>query len=140
MNQNHTVLHFSKSDKVILWLGFPLAGLVLGWFLPAIAKWGSSLPWLPFQGPLKLIASYNGAWVGIITMALGLIAGLLLTLLSFHESLETKVYDDQVIFKLRDDEEIFKKDDTSLVCMDKKHLILLGRSTAPTCPLPPMRC
>nr|WP_242978066.1 hypothetical protein [Clostridium botulinum] len=89
MSDNHTLLNFSKTDKVILWLGFPLIGLVLGWFLPSIAKWGISLPWIPFQGPLKLIASYNEAWVDIVTMILGLIAGITLTLFSFHESLET---------------------------------------------------
>lgn len=126
MSNNHTVLNFSKTDKVILWLGFPLIGLVIGWILPSIAKWGSSLPWVPFEGPLKLIASYNGAWVGFITMILGLIAGVILTLLSFHESLEMSIYDDRVILKLRDDEIILKKKDISLVFMDKKQLVLLG--------------
>ncbi|MFD0717573.1 hypothetical protein [Paenibacillus sp. GCM10027626] len=126
MSDNHTLLNFSKMDKVILWLGFPLIGLVFGWFFPSIAQWGSSLPWVPFQGPLKLIASYNGAWVGIVTMILGLIAGIALTLFSFHESLETSVYDDKVIFKLRDDEIVFKKKNISLVFMDKKQLVLLG--------------
>ncbi|WP_409179031.1 hypothetical protein [Brevibacillus fortis] len=126
MSDNHTVLNFSKTDKVILWLGFPLSGLVLGWFLPSIAKWGSSLPWIPFEGPLKLIASYNGAWVGFVTMILGLIAGIALTLFSFHESLETSVFDDKVTCKLRDDEILFKKKDISLVFMDKKQLVLVG--------------
>ncbi len=109
-----------------MWLGFPLIGLVLGWFLPSIAKWGISLPWIPFQGPLKLIASYNGAWVDIVTMILGLIAGITLTLFSFHESLETSVYYDKVILKIRDDEIILKKKDISFVFMDKKQLVLLG--------------
>ncbi|MFC8689426.1 hypothetical protein [Brevibacillus porteri] len=126
MSENHTLLNFSKTDKVILWLGFPLIGLVFGWFLPSIAKWGSSLPWIPFQGPLKLIASYSGAWVGIVTMILGLIAGIALTLLSFHESLETSVYDEKVTCKLRDDEILFNKKDISLVFLDKKQLVFLG--------------
>ncbi|APQ73937.1 YqeB family protein [Clostridium botulinum] len=126
MSDNHTLLNFSKTDKVILLLGFPLIGLVLGWFLPSIAKWGISLPWIPFQGPLKLIASYNGAWVDIVTMILGLIAGITLTLFSFHESLETSVYYDKVILKIRDDEIILKKKDISFVFMDKKQLVLLG--------------
>ncbi|MEC0239959.1 hypothetical protein P4H66_08885 [Paenibacillus dokdonensis] len=126
MNGNHTLLNFSKADKVILWLGFPLIGLALGWFLPSIANWSSSLPWLPFQGPLKLIASYNGAWVGFVTMILGWIAGIALTFLSFHESLEMSIYDDKVILQLRDDEIILKKKDISLVFMDKKQLVLLG--------------
>ncbi|MGG3839966.1 hypothetical protein ABEV00_23480 [Paenibacillus thiaminolyticus] len=59
MSGNHTLLNFSKTDKVILWLGFPFTGLVFGWFLPSIAKWGTCLPWVPFEGPLKLIASYK---------------------------------------------------------------------------------
>ncbi|MGE7094184.1 YqeB family protein [Lysinibacillus sp. NPDC048646] len=127
MNNNHTVLNFSKTDKVILWLGFPLIGLVLGWFLPSIAKWASTLPWVPFfQGPLNLIASYNGAWVGLITLVLGLIAGIALTLLSFHESLEMTLYDEKVIFKLREDETILKKEDISLVFMDGKQIVVLG--------------
>ncbi len=126
MSDNYTLLNFSKTDKVILWLGFPLIGLVLGWFLPSIANWGISLPWIPFQGPLKLIASYNGAWVDIVTMILGLSAGIALTLFSFHESLETSVYDDKVIFKIRGDEIILKKKDISFVFMDKKQLVLLG--------------
>ncbi|MGE8205324.1 YqeB family protein [Heyndrickxia sp. NPDC080065] len=126
MSNNHTLLNFSKTDKAILWLGFPLAGLVLGWFLPSIAKWGSSLPWVPFQGPLKLIASYNGAWVGFITMLLGLIAGIALILLSFHESLEISIYDNKVILKLRNEETILYKKDISLVFMDGNQLALLG--------------
>lgn len=126
MNNNHTLLNFSKADKVILWVGFPIAGLVLGWFLPRIAKWGSSLPWVPFQGPLKLIASYNGVWVGFITMILGLIAGIALTFLTFHESLEVSIYDDKVILKLRNEETILNKKDILLVFLDKKQLVLLG--------------
>lgn len=127
MSDNHTLLNFSKTDKVILWFGFPIIGLVFGWSLPSIAEWGSSLPWLPFQGPLKLIASYNGAWVGFVTMILGLIAGIALTLLSFHESLEASVFDDKVILKLRDEKIILKKQDISLVFMDdKKQLVMLG--------------
>lgn len=125
MDNKHTLLNFSKTDKMILWIGFPLAGLVFGWFLPSIAKWGSSLPWVPFQGPLKLIASYNGAWVGFITLILGLIAGIALTLLTFHESLEISIYDNKVILKLRNEEITLKKNDISLVFMDEKQLVLL---------------
>ncbi len=127
MNNSHTILNFSKTDKVILWLGFPIIGLVLGWFLPSISKWASTLPWVPFfQGPLNLIASFNGAWVGFITMALGLIVGFALTLLSFHESLEMIIDDEKVILKLRDDEILLNKEDISLVLLDEKQLVLLG--------------
>lgn len=126
LDNNYTLLNFSKTDKVILWLGFPLLGLVLGWFLPSIAKWTSTLPWIPFQGPLNLIASYNGAWVGFITMILGFLAGIMVTIFSFHESLEITIYDEKVKLKLRDDETILKKEDISIVFIDGKQLVLLG--------------
>jgi len=126
MSNNHTILNFSKTDKVIMWLGFPLIGLVLGWFLPSIAKWASTLPWVPFQGPLNLIASYTGAWVGFITMALGLVAGIALTFFSFHESLEMTIDDEKIILKLRNDEMNLNKKDISLVFMDGKQIVLLG--------------
>ena len=125
LDNNYTLLNFSKADKVILWLGFPLLGLVLGWFLPSIAKWAVTLPWAPFQGPLNLIASYNGAWVGFITMVLGLFAGIMVTLFSFHESLEMTIYDEKVMLKLRDDETILKRKIFHLF-LDKKQIVLLG--------------
>ena len=43
----------SAADKTLLFGGLPLAGLVLGFFLPRIADWAAGQQWVPFQGPLS---------------------------------------------------------------------------------------
>ena len=45
-----TVIGHSTGDKVLLFGGLPLVGLVLGFFLPRIADWAAGHSWVPFQG------------------------------------------------------------------------------------------
>ncbi|MDJ1630289.1 hypothetical protein QNN00_02260 [Bacillus velezensis] len=50
----------SSVEKTLVFLVPPLLGLVIGWFLPVIAKWAVTLDWSPFHGPLDIIASFHG--------------------------------------------------------------------------------
>ncbi|TCM47164.1 hypothetical protein [Kribbella sp. VKM Ac-2568] len=45
-----SVIGHSTADKVVLYGGFPLAGLALGFFLPRNADWAVDQRWVPFQG------------------------------------------------------------------------------------------
>jgi hypothetical protein len=54
-----TVIGHSAGDKVLLFGGLPLLGLVLGFFLPRIADWAAGRAWVPFQGVLKMIAAWT---------------------------------------------------------------------------------
>lgn len=73
-----TVIGHSAGDKVLLFGGLPLLGLVLGFFLPRIADWAAGRGWVPFQGVLKVIAAWDGWWVVVICVLVGLVAGVLL--------------------------------------------------------------
>jgi hypothetical protein len=59
-SQRQTVIGHSTGDKVVLYGGLPLLGLLLGFFLPRIAVWAVDQPWVPFQRPLELIAKWQG--------------------------------------------------------------------------------
>jgi hypothetical protein len=59
-----TVVGHSTGDKVLLFGGLPLLGLVLGFFLPRIADWAAGRHWVPSQGVLKVIAAWDGWWRG----------------------------------------------------------------------------
>lgn len=58
--KKQTVLELSSVEKALVYLVPPLLGLVIGWFLPVIAKWAVTLDWSPFHGPLEIIASFHG--------------------------------------------------------------------------------
>ncbi|MFF3103422.1 YqeB family protein [Viridibacillus arvi] len=125
---NHTTVHlnFSKADKLFLWLMLPLIGLVIGYFLPPISEWASKLEWVPFQGPFKLVASLNAGWVIFATMAFGLLAGIILTLLIYDEILNIYISEDTLVFKIGKVEMKFLKDDISYIYIDHKDLVVIG--------------
>ncbi len=53
-------LGLTRADRWLIWVGFPLVGLAAGWGLPVLARWLLRLPWVPFGGPVRLIAALDG--------------------------------------------------------------------------------
>ena len=88
----------SAADKTLLFGGLPLAGLVLGFFLPRIADWAAGREWVPFQGPLKLIAAWDSWWVVVICVAVGLVAGVLLAGMALDDTLKVTITSQSVEF------------------------------------------
>jgi hypothetical protein len=57
---------------------FALGGAAVGALVPIVAGWAADLPWVPFQGPLELVASFDEPWLTWGRPVLGLVAGLAL--------------------------------------------------------------
>lgn len=51
---------------------------MLGALVPLLARWATELPWVPFQGPLELVGSFDQPWLVWARPALGLLLGLAL--------------------------------------------------------------
>ncbi|MGG4103888.1 DUF308 domain-containing protein [Paenibacillus lautus] len=119
-------LGLSASDRILIWAVPPLLGAVVGWFIPAIADWATGLAWVPFQGPLELIASIQGPWVVIVTAILGLLAGMVLSHIAIKESLAVRLSDQEIRLRMHDAEQTFTRDEVSAVFLDGKQLVLLG--------------
>ncbi|WP_424161188.1 YqeB family protein [Bacillus amyloliquefaciens] len=124
--KKQTVLELSSVEKALVFLVPPLLGLVIGWFLPVIAKWAVSLDWLPFQGPLGIIASFHGWKAAAAIAVIGLFGGIWLTRAAFKESLVAVVTDREVSLTINNEESVFSKDSISGVFTDQKQLVLLG--------------
>ncbi|MCW8784308.1 MULTISPECIES: hypothetical protein [Bacillus] len=124
--KKQTVLELSSVEKALVFLVPPLLGLVIGWFLPVIAKWAVTLDWLPFHGPLDIIASFHGWKAAAATAVIGLIGGVWLTRAAFKETLVAVVTDSEVSLTIYNEESVFSKDSISGVFTDEKHLVLLG--------------
>lgn len=119
-------LGLSWADRMLVWAVPPLLGAVVGWFLPVIADWAMGLAWVPFQGPLELIASIQGPWVVIVTALVGLLAGTVLSHLAIKESLAVRLSDKEITLRIHEAEQTFTRAEVSAAFMDGKQLVLLG--------------
>jgi len=123
-----TVVGYSTATKVMLYGGFGLIGLGIGYFLPRIAEWALKLPWVPFEGPLKLIQSWQGLWLDAGLTFLGFIVGLVFAYLAIQESLVIACSDQEVTLRIDDRERTITRSDVGRVFVDRGHLVVLGSS------------
>lgn len=111
----------------IFYLIFPsIAGTVLGYFIPSIAKWIVTLPWFPYIGFFKAIVSFEQDWVAYGTAFLGLLAGIWFTSVIYRESLVISMTDEEIRLKIKDTAQTISRSDISAVFVDGKMLVILG--------------
>jgi hypothetical protein len=124
-----TVVAEPRWQRVLVWIGFPLLGLPAGWLLKSVAGWVASLPWVPFQGPFKLVASIPEPRATIGALAIGGLAGLVLATVAALDRLTVTVADDQVTFTRGGIGRAVKRPLVSAMFLDGKQLVLLGPAT-----------
>ncbi|MFC0624538.1 YqeB family protein [Kribbella deserti] len=122
-SQRQTVIGHSTVDKLVLYGGLPVVGLVLGYFLPRIADWAMTQKWLP-KGPLRFIAEWDAWWVVGILMLAGLIGGLLLAAVALEDSLKVTVTDTEVELLKNTKTQTVRRSDLALAFLDGKELVL----------------
>ncbi|TCO33141.1 hypothetical protein EV652_103140 [Kribbella steppae] len=127
--QNRSVIGHSTTDKVVLFGGLPLLGLVLGYFLPRIADWASTLGWVPFQGPLKLIAGWDEWWVSVICIVIGLLAGVLLAAMALEDTLKVTVTRQSVEFLKNQKTVTVPREKVAVAFLDGKEIVLQDSSS-----------
>lgn len=127
-NDQKTVVGFSTTTGIVLYGGFGAAGPVLGYFLPRIAAWALKLPWVPFEGPLKLINLFNGFWLDMIIALLGLIVGLVVASTAVKEMLVVTIGDEEVQLDKDGHKQIIGRKEIDTVFLDGQQLVILGKS------------
>ncbi|MGW7682357.1 YqeB family protein [Kribbella sp. NPDC054772] len=119
-----TVIGHSTGDKVMLFGGLPLVGLVLGFFLPRIANWAADRQWVPFQGPLKLIAAWDSWWVVVICVLVGLVAGVVLAGMALDDTLKVTITDRSVEFSKNQKTVTVPREKVAVAFLDEKEIVL----------------
>lgn len=126
--QKPTVIGFSVAIRVLIFAGCIILGIALGYFIPLIAKWALTLPWVPFEGPLKLITSFSGVWVTVVTSFLGLLAGLWFAEEVIKDTLRVVVSGETIRLEKDGIVQDLSLADISLVFLDGKQLVILGNA------------
>jgi hypothetical protein len=124
-----TVIGHSTGDKVLLFGGLPLLGLVLGFFLPRIADWATGRAWVPFQGVLKVIAGWDGRWVVAICILVGLIAGILLAAVALDDILKVTITHQSVEFLKNQKTITVPREKIAVAFLDGKEIVLQNASS-----------
>ncbi|WP_117215432.1 YqeB family protein [Allorhizocola rhizosphaerae] len=114
--------------RVLVWLGFPIAGALLGYLLKLVSRWIVGLEWAPWQGPFKLLTKMHEPWFTIVPVAVGVVAGLVLALLAWEDSLRVSVSRESVGLRRGDKERELSAAAVRGVFVDGKELVLLGAS------------
>lgn len=129
MKDKEIVLGLSRFEKkLIFWVPMLLGGL-LGWFLPVIANWLLKLPVVPWGGIIEFIASLNSLWISIVAALIGIIVGIIWTLIIYNESLEIKINYENLQLKIDDKVDIIDKKHISAIYIDYNQLVILGESS-----------
>jgi hypothetical protein len=127
---DETVVAVSLAERLLVWLALPLLGAGIGWLLSAVAGWVAGLPWAPFQGPFKLVASLPQPQVTIGALLLGAAAGLALALVAADERMTIAVADDQLTIARGDASQTFPRGAIGGLFVEGKSLVLLSPSSA----------
>ena len=128
MGDNETVLGFDKFEKVLIIVVPMILGAVIGWFIPVIAEWILKLPIVPMEKLIIMISSLNHFWVSIVATIIGVIVGLIFSMIVFSETLKVIISDHQVKLVIEDVEKVIEKKEISAIYMENKNLIVLGQS------------
>ena len=122
-----SVVGLDRGDRVVLWVGGPLVGLGIGWALPYVADWADRQPWVPFGGPLHLIASWGGSWVALTLLTAGVLAGLAFAANAIWETTEITVTGTEVRLTAKGHTDTIAAGDLAGAFVDGKRLVLLGK-------------
>ncbi|EIT86445.1 YqeB [Fictibacillus macauensis ZFHKF-1] len=124
-SKESTSVGYTPKERRFLYGLLSLTGLILGYFLPKLAAWALTLPWIPFSGPLRLITSFNHFWPNLAIAGGGLIAGILLAFYLIKEAGHLEVTDDHVSVTIDERSYAFPREDIGAVYFDQKKLVLL---------------
>ncbi|WP_404450688.1 DUF308 domain-containing protein [Virgibacillus necropolis] len=126
--QEKTIVGITTKIGIGLYILFGALGLILGYFLPRIAAWALTLPWVPFQGPIELINSFSGPLLDVIMSLIGLIAGFAIAYISIRESLIVTVTDQETQLDKDGNKQTIVLKSIDTVFSEDKQLVFLDTS------------
>jgi len=90
---------FDRAGTVWVLALLSLGGLALGALLPVLAGWAEDVPWMPFQGPLELLGSFDEPWLTWGRPAVGLLAGLGFALWTISDAPVLEIDPEQILVR-----------------------------------------
>lgn len=115
----------------LVWVGFPLLGAAACFGVLRLADWVVTLPWVPFEGPFRLVSELPELPATIGALVVGMVLGVVVALLAAADSVRVTVSDGDVMVE-RGGEEIgrFAASRVASAFLDGKRLVVLDPAGA----------
>lgn len=121
------VLGYARADRLVLLVGFPALGGLLGLALPPLARWSLRVPVLPIRFLFRLAASVAAPWEIAVCAGGGVVLGFGLALLAVTDSLRVTLTTDGIRLDERDRSWTVDRADVDAVFLDGRLLVVLDR-------------
>lgn len=125
-SSGRTVVTDPLRDRLLMWIGLPVAGALAVWGLKLAAGWVAGLSWAPFQGVFRLAADVPEPFATIGAFVLGAAGGLVLAFLGQVEMLVVVLEDDVVEASAHGRTRTIGRHEIDRVCMSGKELVVLS--------------
>lgn len=120
-----TIGGFSTADAAWTLIIMGGAGAAVGALVPLLAGWAATLPWMPFQGPLELLGSFDQSWLVWGRPLLGAVVGLVAALVVVHRSPVLRVSPQQIeVMRGGDVERVLDRASVAAVFSRGSHLVI----------------
>lgn len=122
-----TFLGLARSDRLVMWVGFPLVGAALGWFAPPLARWAAETsPWLPWEWAVQLAEDAKN-WLAALV---GAAAGAALAGVGEYETPRLTVSDRNVQITAKGTTKTYRREQIHAARLDGRQLVLEAASGA----------
>lgn len=99
-----------SGDRWLTVLLFGALGMSVGLLVPLLANWAAELTWMPLQGPLQLIGSFDHDWLTWGRPAIGAVLGLVASLFVIRASPVLTLTDDRIEVRTGDEATVIRRD------------------------------
>jgi hypothetical protein len=120
-----TVVGLPLADRLVVVLGAPAVGVVLGLLLPRAARWLLTLSWVPFAGPIRLVSFLDHGWGAVAAPAVGGLLGVALAYVALTESLTVTVTDREIRLVKDQKTRVLPRAQVHTAFLDGKLLVIL---------------
>lgn len=125
-----TVVRRGVGERALVGVGFPVLGVAVLLGLSVAADWLAGLPWVPWQGPIRLVASVPEPYATLGAVVLGALAGGVLALVAAAEAVTVRVGDEEAVVQRDKRTSTVRRGAATAVFVDGKDLVVLGADTA----------
>jgi hypothetical protein len=125
-----TVLGYTLADRLVIVLGLPALGVLLGFLLPPLARWVLDLGTaLPMRAAFLFVGAVDAPWEIAVALAVGLLVGLGVAAVAFTESMKVTLTGTELRLVRDDQTRVVARDDIDAVFLDGNRLVVLDRES-----------
>jgi hypothetical protein len=127
-----TRLEPGPGERLLIVVGLPVLGVLVGAALPVVARWALDLSrGLPFRFVFRVVGAVDRPWEIAVNLAIWLVVGVAVAYTALGETVRLTVTDDALRVEQRDRDETIGRADVADVFLDGDRIVVLDHRSLP---------